>query len=373
MTGAEDEFFMQRCLDLAERGRGRVSPNPMVGAAIVHNGRIISEGYHERYGGPHAEVNAIGGVIGGVDAKQLRRSVLYVNLEPCSHFGKTPPCADLIIEKKIPRVVVAMRDPNPLVAGKGIKKLRKAGIEVKVGVLEAVAERHGEAFITFHTKHRPFVAIKVAQTLDGKLATRSGDSKWITGEKARAFAHQLRSRYDAVMIGTGTAAADNPALTVRLVKPYGGRQPKRIVLDRTLRLPPGAAIFGRDAETFLFTSAKLSGSRKASRIEQLGRSGTKVFFVQESKGELNLEEIFAALYAEKILSVMVEGGGVLFSSLVRSGLADKAHIFIAPKFIGDDGRGSIASLNLTKISEAVQLHDLSLSVIDDAFLIEGYF
>ncbi|MBC8043270.1 MAG: bifunctional diaminohydroxyphosphoribosylaminopyrimidine deaminase/5-amino-6-(5-phosphoribosylamino)uracil reductase RibD [Rhizobacter sp.] len=369
MTGDGDEFFMQRCLDLAERGRGDTSPNPMVGAVLVHDGQIISEGYHERYGGPHAEVNAID----DVDATQLRRSTLYVNLEPCAHFGKTPPCADLIIEKKIPRVVVAIRDPNPLVAGKGLRKLRRAGVEVKVGVLASEAARHGESFVTFHTKHRPFIAIKVAQTLDGKLATVSGDSKWITDEAARAYAHQLRSRYDAVMIGTGTAAADDPSLTVRLVKPYGGRQPKRIVLDRTLRLPSGSAVFRHDAETFLFTSEKLAGSRKALRIERTGRFGTKVFFVKESNGALNLAEIFAALHAEKILSVMVEGGSVLFSSLIQSGLADKAHIFIAPKFIGGDGRSSIASLGLTHISAAVRLRDLSLGVIDDAFLIEGYF
>ncbi|NTU53249.1 MAG: bifunctional diaminohydroxyphosphoribosylaminopyrimidine deaminase/5-amino-6-(5-phosphoribosylamino)uracil reductase RibD, partial [Chlorobiaceae bacterium] len=225
----EDAAFMGRCLELAARGEGSVSPNPMVGSVIVHKGRIIGEGWHQRYGEAHAEVNAIASV---ADQSLLSDSTLYVNLEPCSHFGKTPPCADLIVDRRISRVVVGCTDPHEKVAGKGITRLREAGIVVTVGVLEAESERLNEAFMTAHRKGRPFVVLKTAQTLDGRIATSTGASKWITGGDSRSEVHRLRSLHDAVMCGASTVLADDAELTVRHCE---GCQPLRVLLDSRLQ------------------------------------------------------------------------------------------------------------------------------------------
>lgn len=361
---SRDEFFLAKCLALARRGAGKVSPNPMVGCVIVHNGEIIGRGWHKRYGEAHAEVNAIRSV---KDPSLLPNSTLYVNLEPCSHFGKTPPCADLIIEKKIPRVVVGCVDANRKVAGKGIKKLKEAGIMVRVGVLREESEQLNEAFLKAHRRHLPFVALKLAQSLDGRIATKTKDSKWITSETARAYAHRLRNEYDAVMVGSRTALADNPDLTVRLVE---GRNPKRILLDRQLRVPLQANIFSKDAPTLVFTSRI---NKRHPKVKALENIGVKVFFVGEKSESLNLFDVMRLLHEEQILSVMVEGGAQLFASLIKAGLCDKLHAFIAPKLIGSDGLASIGELSLKKVADSIDLKNTSIKVLSDCLIVEGYF
>ncbi|MDX2128493.1 MAG: bifunctional diaminohydroxyphosphoribosylaminopyrimidine deaminase/5-amino-6-(5-phosphoribosylamino)uracil reductase RibD [Chloroherpetonaceae bacterium] len=360
---ADDVRFMKRCLSLAKRGEGLVSPNPMVGSVVVYKGKIIGEGWHKKYGEWHAEVNAINSV---KNPEFLSKSTLYVNLEPCSHFGKTPPCSDLIIEKKIPKVVIGCKDPFPKVSGRGIKKLSEAGVEVHFGLLEQESKQLNEHFISFHANHRPFFGIKVAQSLDGRIATATKDSKWISSESARAYAHLLRSQYDAVMIGTGTALTDNPALTVRNTK---GRNPKRIVLDRKLSIPLHATIFSNDSPTFLFTSRV---NKKHPKIKALSNKGILIRFVGEKQEGLNIEEISQSLFDEKILSVLVEGGGKLHASLLKLGLGDKIHIFISPKIIGGDGTPSIGTLGIKSISESLSIEQNVLKVFGDTLLIEGY-
>ncbi len=360
----DDEKYMREALRLACRGAGAVSPNPMVGAVVVHDGKIIGRGYHKQYGGPHAEVHAIASV---KNPALLKESTLYVNLEPCAHFGKTPPCVDLIIEKKIPRVVIGCKDPFKKVAGRGIRKLREAGVKVTVGVLEEEAKRLNEAFITYHTAGRPFVALKLAQTLDGKSATKTKESKWITGESARAYAHQLRALYDAVMVGTGTALADNPTLTVRYVK---GRNPVRVLLDRKLRVPLHANLFNKDAKTITITSKV---NRKHPKLKALARQDVETCFVTEKNDELILSEVLEVLYEKKLLSVLVEGGAKLMSGFLRVDLCDKLHLFIAPKILGADALSSIGELNLRHLNDSIELHDALLKVLDNTLLVEGYF
>ena len=357
------ERYMSRCLQLAQRGAGSVSPNPMVGSVIVVDNRIVGEGFHRRFGGPHAEVNAIACVD---DEALLTRSTLYVNLEPCSHYGKTPPCSDLIIQKKIPKVVVACRDPHEKVAGKGIGKLREAGVDVIEGILEDEALKLNEAFIKSHVKNMPFVALKLAQTLDGKIATVTGKSKWITGKESRTHVHSLRSRYDAVLTGSATVLADDPRLTVRHTK---GRNPLRVVLDRTLRLPLGAKVFNKEAPTLLFTSVESSNTTKLDRLQ---KNGVEVVHVDEKHGGLDLGEVLSVLHAKGILSVFVESGARLSASLLRSMLVDKAYIYIAPKLFGGDGLDSFAPLDVHTPDKAFLFRFEASFFFGEDLLLEAY-
>lgn len=359
----EDEAYMRRCLELAERGAGSISPNPMVGSVIVHDGRVIGEGWHRQYGGPHAEPNAIASV---EDEALLRRSTLYVNLEPCSHYGKTPPCADLIVEKRIPRVVVGCLDPHEKVAGKGIAKLRDAGIEVTVGVLEAESERLNEAFMTSHRKGRPFVALKTAQTLDGRIATSLGASKWITGEESRCEVHRLRCLYDAVLCGASTALSDNTELTVRYC---AGRQPLRVLLDPRLEVPHEFRIFNDAAKTLVFA---LRDEVESGLVQQLEARGVEVVLIGEAEGSLDLAQVFAELHRRRVLSVMVEAGSRLSSSMVRSGLVDKYYVFIAPKLFGGDGLGSFGPLDVIRPDMATVLDFTRIDRFGNDLLIEAY-
>lgn len=359
----EDEGFMRRCLELAVRGAGSVSPNPMVGSVIVHEGCVIGEGWHQRYGGPHAEVNAVASVS---DESLLTSSTLYVNLEPCSHFGKTPPCADLIVAKRIPRVVIGCIDPHEKVAGKGIARLREAGIEVTVGVLEEASDRLNEAFMTAHRKGRPFIVIKTAQTLDGRIATSLGASKWITGEESRSEVHRLRSLYDAVMSGATTVIADDAELTVRHCE---GRQPLRVLLDRRLQVPVEARIFNSEAKTIVFT---LEQEAEPCRIGQLQSRGVEVVAVGESGGSLDLAEVFRELHRRRVLSVMVEGGSRLSSALVRAGLVDKFHVFIAPKLFGGDGLPAFGPLDVAHPDRAVKLRFEAVRRFGGDYLLDAY-
>lgn len=366
MEQRDDFFFMRRALELAALGAGRVSPNPMVGALLVCDGQIIGEGYHQQFGGPHAEVHAIASV---ADEALLCRSTLYVTLEPCAHFGKTPPCSDLIIEKRIARVVIGCRDPHVKVAGKGIAKLQAAGVAVTEGVLEAECLKCNEAFIKSHTTALPFVTLKLAQTLDGKIATSLGASRWITGEESRCEVHRLRSIYDAVMVGEATVRADDAQLTVRHCE---GRNPLRVVLDCRLSLPIESKIFDSEAPTLVAASSLFSGSAKAALLRE---RGVTVLFVDEHAGRLNLRQVLVELHNRQVLSVLVEGGSRLSASCIREELVDKILIFVAPKLFGGDALSSFAPLGVNMPDQAVKLsfgvpqffgHDLLLEAYIEA-------
>lgn len=310
----QHENFMRRCLELAELGKANVSPNPMVGAVIVHNDRIIGEGYHQKYGEAHAEVNAINQVINKFTnpAELLKQSVIYVSLEPCSHYSKTPPCADLIVKHQIPKVIVGCRDPFEQVNGKGLEKLRNAGIEVICGVLEEECQWLNRRFFTRVQKHRPYIILKWAQTADGFFAPADGTQHWITGIESRKLVHQWRSEEDAVLIGKNTAAIDNPQLNVRY---GGGRPPKRIVIDRKLKLNQGLHIFDESVETLIFNEMKteIDGNNKYIALEDFDRYVPQYILYQ--------------LYLRDIQSIIIEGGAYTLNTFIEAGLWDEARIF----------------------------------------------
>jgi diaminohydroxyphosphoribosylaminopyrimidine deaminase/5-amino-6-(5-phosphoribosylamino)uracil reductase len=312
------EIFMQRCLDLALLGMGEVAPNPMVGCVIVHNGIIIGEGYHEKFGQAHAEVNAIRSVS---NPELLAHSILYVSLEPCAHFGKTPPCSDLIIENRIPHVVIGTVDPFATVSGKGIERMQKAGIDVEVGVLENECRELNRRFFTFHEKKRPYILLKWAQTLDGFIDTDRSETlhpTWITNALSKRLVHKQRSEESAILIGTNTAEFDNPALTVR---EWTGNKPIRMVIDKTGRLSPDLHLFDGKAPTWVFTSIrkKEEGKRKYIALD----------FSQNI-----LPQILTELYQRDILSVVVEGGSFLLNSFLQDGLWDEAFVYTGNQFFG---------------------------------------
>jgi diaminohydroxyphosphoribosylaminopyrimidine deaminase/5-amino-6-(5-phosphoribosylamino)uracil reductase len=310
----QHEIYMRRCLELAGLGIGNVSPNPMVGAVIVHNDKIIGEGYHQKYGEAHAEVNAVNQVISKFDnyAELLKRSTIYVSLEPCAHYGKTPPCADLIIKHQIPNVVVGCRDPFDQVNGKGIEKLQAAGIEVITGILEEECRWLNRRFFTRVQKHRPYIMLKWAQTEDGFFAPDDNSQLWITGVESRKLVHQWRGEEDAILVGTNTAAIDNPQLNVR----YGnGTSPKRVIIDRKLKLNQSLNIFDQSVETFIFNEVKteFDGKNKYIALEDFGR------YVPEY--------ILYQLYLQDIQSVIIEGGAHTLNAFIKAGLWDEARIF----------------------------------------------
>lgn len=305
---------MNRCLELARLGAGDVAPNPMVGSVIVHDGKIIGEGFHRKYGGPHAEVNAINAV---ADPKILKKSTLYVSLEPCAHHGLTPPCSDLIIEKEIPEVIIGTVDPFSEVAGKGIEKLEKAGVKVTSGILEKECRELNKRFFTFHERKRPYVILKWAQTIDGFIdVERSpesfGEPTWITGDLALQLVHKIRSEESAILVGTNTAEKDNPSLTVRH---WPGENPRRLVLDKKLRLPASLNLLSGKVKTIVFN---------ARRNEEKGLTS----FVKIDTEQEILLQIMEELYRRNILSVIVEGGRQLLESFFYAGLWDEAHVFI---------------------------------------------
>ena len=307
--------YMQRCLTLAERGLGHVAPNPMVGCVIVHNGIVIGEGYHQKYGEAHAEVNAIASV---KNKNLLSESTVYVSLEPCSHYGKTPPCSDLLIAHKVKRVVVGCLDTNPLVGGKGIEKLRNAGIEVITGVLENEARELNKRFFTYHEKKRPYIILKWAQTKDGfisKIPPFTKEENWITNDESKKLVHTWRAQEQAILVGTTTALLDNPVLTVRLVK---GKNPIRILIDRELKIPITNNIFSTEAETIVFTEKN-----------QLKKSNISYHQIDFTKNIAT--QILDFLYNQKITSLIIEGGTHTLQSFIDKGLWDEARIFTGNK------------------------------------------
>ncbi len=316
----QHEKYMQRCLDLAELGKGYVSPNPMVGAVIVHDDQIIGEGYHHKYGEPHAEVNAVNQVINEFNnaAELLRQSTIYVSLEPCAHYGKTPPCADLIIKHQMPRVVVGCRDPFDQVNGKGIGKIIDSGIEVVVGILEKECQWLNRRFFTRVQKHRPYIILKWAQTADDFFAPDDNSQHWITGPDARKLVHQWRAEEDAVLVGKNTAAVDNPQLNVR----YGqGKSPKRIVVDRRLELNNSLHIFDQSVETLIFNEIKtdFDGKNKYIALEDFERYVPQYILFQ--------------LYLQDIQSLIIEGGAFTLNKFIEAGLWDEARIFTGESYL----------------------------------------
>jgi diaminohydroxyphosphoribosylaminopyrimidine deaminase/5-amino-6-(5-phosphoribosylamino)uracil reductase len=308
------EIYMQRCLELAALGAGKVSPNPMVGAVIVHDGKVIGEGYHQKYGEAHAEVNAVNMVISRYDnhADLLKKSTIYVSLEPCAHYGKTPPCADLIIKHRIANVVVGCRDPFAQVDGKGIEKLQGAGIEVTVGVLEKECKWLNRRFFTRVQKQRPYIILKWAQTADGFFAPADGSQHWITGPESRKLVHQWRAEEDAILVGKNTVLADNPKLNVRYAE---GRSPKRVVIDRRLELNRQLSVFDQSVETLIFNEVEtnIDGKNKYIALEDFDR------FVPQY--------ILFQLYLQDIQSVIIEGGAYTLKAFIDAGLWDEARIF----------------------------------------------
>ena len=363
---ASDMRYMQRALAIAAAGVGYVSPNPLVGCVIVKDGRIVGEGYHERYGGPHAEANALRDA--GAEA---RGATLYVTLEPCCHTGKTPPCADAVLQAGVQRVVMAAQDPNPKVSGGGLARLRDAGIEVAVGVGEAEARRLNETFWHYMQTQRPFVTLKCAVTLDGKIATRTGASRWITGAAARERGHRLRHAADAILVGSGTALQDDPQLTTRL-SDGGGVNPLRIVVDSALRLPLSAqlATARRDCRTLVATGEGAPRDKQ----RQLENQGVEILRLPSyADGRVNLEALLAELGARGVADLLVEGGATLSAALLQRRLVDKLVVFIAPKIIGGDGINVVAAFGVETMADALQLHGMKSQSVGEDVMLEAYF
>jgi diaminohydroxyphosphoribosylaminopyrimidine deaminase / 5-amino-6-(5-phosphoribosylamino)uracil reductase len=352
MPAKNDNIWMQRALSLAEQGLGYVSPNPMVGCVIVSNeGDLIGEGYHERFGQSHAEVNAIRSV---EDSSKLEGATLYVTLEPCSHHGKTPPCANLVAKYPFKRVVIAMADPSEKVNGKGIEIIKKSGIKTDVGVLRKQSEQMNEAWLHSLELGRPFITLKIAQTADGYIAAPNGGSKWISGKESRELVHRWRSRMDAVMIGRNTALHDNPSLTVRLVE---GRQPRRVVIDGPFELPRNLNLFADQFEekTIIITYNREKSEKEADPMLKMLQSNYfrgEVVIVQKSEGHVRLKEAMKKLTGIGITSLLVEGGQHLSTALLRKGLVDRLQLFIAPKLLGG-GTKSVFGLNINRMEDIV--------------------
>ena len=364
-TAVNDRFYMQMALDLAAKGTGYTSPNPMVGAVVVKNRQVVGRGYHERFGGPHAEVNALNEAGEGAMG-----ATLYVTLEPCNHTGKTPPCTERILAAGLRRVVVAMGDPNPGVKGGGIRHLRNAGIQVDEGVLEETARRQNEVFVKYIKTRRPFVILKCAATLDGRIATRTGDARWVSGPESRQFVHQLRHAVDAIMVGVDTVKADDPSLTTRL--PDGnGCDPTRIILDTHLSLPLNARVLTQasSADTILITGPDTS----ASIQDQVRAAGAKILTTPLHNGRIDMTAAMAALGAEGLASVLIEGGSRVSGSALRAGMVDKILFFYAPKLLGgDDGVPLCRGPGRGRMQDALEVEDLTVHRFGDDVMLEGY-
>lgn len=355
------ETYMKRAIVLARRGMGKTSPNPAVGCVIVKDGRIVGEGWHRRAGTPHAEVHAL------AEAGEAARGAdVYVTLEPCAHFGKTPPCAAALVEAGVGRVFAAMVDPNPKVSGRGAEILRAAGIEVVTGLMEGESRLLNEPFIKYMTTGLPFVILKSAMTLDGKTATPSGDSRWITNESSRRFVHRLRSSVDAVMVGSGTVLADDPRLNARIP---GGRDPLRVVVDSVLRIPLDSQMLGLVSAAPTIVATLAGDGRKA---DELRARGVEVLQCRARNGRVDLADLVARLGERGIQSVLLEGGATLAGEALRLGLIDKFLLFYAPRLLGGDGPGLFAGESAGAMADAVPLRDLTIRRFGADILVTGY-
>lgn len=356
------EKYMHLAMRLAQKGKGKTSPNPMVGALVVKNNRIIGKGYHQKAGTNHAEVIALDEA-----AKSAEGSTLYVTLEPCTHFGRTPPCVDRIIKSQVKEVIVGMIDPNPLNNGRGVAILKTHKIKVKVGVLEDELSKINEAFVKYITKRIPFLTIKVAQSLDGKVATKTGDSKWITSDKSRAYAHRIRQDYDAIMVGVNTILRDNPKLDAW----FSAKQPIKIVVDSQLSTPEDANIFSKNSSVIIVTLPDKPGQETENR--KILEQKAKILEVKEKSGQINLKDMMKKLAQLEITDILVEGGGTLIGSLFDEALVDKILFFISPKIIG--GKEAISSVmgkGINRMDKAIKLKDVQLKRMGGDFLVEAY-
>lgn len=359
-----DRHYMSLALKEAARALGRTSPNPMVGAVVVKEGKIVSTGYHLRAGTPHAEAHALNEA-----GDRARGATLYVTLEPCCHHGRTGPCTEAVIKAGVTRVVVGMTDPNPLVSGKGIEQLREAGVEVVTGVLEEESRRLNEVFIKYITTRQPFVVAKAALSLDGKIATTSGKSKWITGPEARDYGHQLRDRYDAIMAGIGTVLSDDPSLTSR---PHGrrGRDPVRIILDSCARTPLQARVLTQNS--MAATIIAVSTAAPQDKIDELRRAGAETLVVNEGN-RVDLVKLMKELARREITSILIEGGAGVHGSAFAAGIVDKVAWFIAPKIIGGrDAPGPVGGAGVDDPSEAPELEHVEIRHLGQDLCLEGY-
>ena len=361
------EEYMRRALELARKGEGHTSPNPMVGCVVVKDGRIISEGDHEKYGEFHAERNALTRC-----TEDTAGADLYVTLEPCCHQGKTPPCTDIIIEKKIARVFVGSMDSNPLVAGKGVQILRDHGIYVETGILDAECRKLNEVFYHYIATKTPFVVMKYAMTLDGKIACATGDSKWVTGEIARTQVHRMRGRYRGIMVGIGTVLADDPMLNCRV---EGGVDPVRIICDSNLHIPTESQIVktASDIETIVACSQEaLESERKQEKIRRLKEAGIQIIGTEGAHG-VNLVELMKKLGGQNIDSILLEGGGTLNASALEDGIVNKVYAYIAGKLIGGmDARSPVEGMGIDRMADAITLQNMEIEKLGDDFCIVGY-
>lgn len=362
MSEELDRKYMARALQLALRGAGHTRPNPMVGAVLVKDGRIIGEGWHKQYGGPHAEVNAFASA-----TEDPEGATLYVSLEPCSHYGKTPPCADLIIRKKVARVVAALEDPNPLVSGRGFRKLRANGIRVTVGVLAEEARHINDVFLTYVTRKRPFVLYKAAMSLDGKIACHTGESQWISSEKSREEVQRLRGILSGIMVGAGTVIADDPRLTCRMEE-Y--ENPARIIVDGKLRVPVESRIFHEPGRNIILTTSEAYPEKKKA-LENLGVEMIEAD--SEEPGKVDLKSAMLALGIKGIDGILLEGGPTLAASALEAGIIDAVRFYIAQKIIGGkEAPSPFAGTGAAHMNEVVPLTDAVYGTSGDDLWIQAY-
>jgi len=359
-SGGADEHYMRRALALAEKAAGRTSPNPMVGAVLVRRGKVIATGYHRKAGGPHAEIHALRRA--GVNA---RGATLYLNLEPCSHYGRTPPCVDAVIAAGVKEVVAGMTDPNPLVSGRGLRRLRRAGIRVRSGFLETKSRALNEAFTKYITRKRPFSLLKLAATLDGKIATSTGSSRWVTGEKARRRVHELRNRFDAVMVGVGTVVADNPQLTCRI---RGGRNPVKVILDPRLRIPLNARVLKQPGKTIIVAGENVSRAKQKA----IEKRGAEIWRFPAPRNGIALAAVLKRIAEQGLVSVLIEGGAVTAARALAEKVVDKIAFFYAPKIVGGDGLPAVAGLGLKDMKDSFAVEDLKVESVGEDILVTGY-
>ena len=360
-----DEKFMKLALSLAEKGRGYVNPNPLVGAVIVKDGKVIGEGYHTAFGKSHAEIEAINSA-----TEDIKGATMYVTLEPCCHQGKTPPCTEAIIKNQLARVVVATTDPNPLVSGSGIEKLKQSNIEITVGVLEEMAKIQNEVFIHYMTTNLPFTILKYAMSLDGKIACHTGDSKWITSEKSRTDVHRLRSSVSAVVTGIGTILSDDASLNVRLIDSKG-KEPHRIVVDSAARISLDAKILNLDSKSDTYIAVTEAASDE--KLRKLEDYGAKIIMTKSKDGKVDLEELWKELGFLGMDSILIEAGEQLNAALLEAKLVNKIRAYIAPKIIGGtNAKSPIGGYGATNMSEVINLKSMNFTHVENDFVVEGY-
>jgi len=363
-VSVDDARFMDRALALAENGRGRVSPNPMVGCVLVRDGEIVGEGWHRRAGEPHAEVEGLAAA-----GERARGATAYVTLEPCDHQGRTPPCSRALVAAGVARVVIAALDPNPVTDGAGVRRLRAAGVEVSIGLRQSEATSQNEAFFTAQRERRPFVLYKTAMTLDGKLATRTGRSRWITGEAARHRVQRWRDELDAVAVGINTVLLDDPQLTARLP---GGRTPRKVVFDSVARTPPTARLFepddaGEPARVTLFCTEKAAPARVAALRER----GAEVVQAPAAQGRADVRTALAQLHGADVTSLLLEGGGTLAWAFFEARAVDRVAWFIGPKLLGGGGASPLAGLGVATMDDAFLLDDARTENLAGDLLVTG--